>query len=232
MLHGFTGSPRDMAALSSPGSVAPILGGHLGEPPSADFWSEVARLAALAPHATRLFGYSLGGRLVLGLLARFPQRFVHAVVVSANPGLQSDALRAARRIQDERWIVLLQRHGIARFVAAWERQPLWHSQRRLPVALIAARRRERLRHTAGGLAGSLQSVGLGQMPDLRPALAHTACVVDLLVGAEDPAYVALAAELCKILPHGRVHVAEDAGHDLLLERPDFCLAHLKRGLSI
>jgi len=232
MLHGFTGSPVNMAQLSSPGSVAPILGGHLGEPPSADFWTEVTRLAALAPQATRLFGYSLGGRLVLGLLARFPQRFVHAVVVSAHPGLRSDALRAARRTEDERWIMMLQRHGVERFVAAWERQPLWHTQCRLPVAVLAARRHERLRHTAAGLAGSLRSVGLGQMPDLRPALAHTTCVVDLLVGAEDPGYAALAAELCTILPHGRVHVAEQAGHDLLMERPDFCSAHLNQGLSI
>jgi len=232
LLHGFTGSPLSLARLVSSGNVVPTLGGHLGEPPSADFWSEVARLAALAPQASRLFGYSLGGRLVLGLLARFPQRFVHAVVVSAHPGLRSAAERAVRRIEDQRWIDLLQRQGVEPFVAAWERRPLWHTQRRLPVSVIAARRRERLAHTAFGLAGSLQSVGLGRMPDLRPALARTTCVVDLLVGAEDPAYVSLAAELCTILPQGRIHVAEAAGHDLLMERPDFCSAHLERGLSI
>jgi 2-succinyl-6-hydroxy-2,4-cyclohexadiene-1-carboxylate synthase len=232
MLHGFTGSPASLARVSCAGSQAPILGGHLGEPPSADFWSEVTRLAALVPDATRLFGYSLGGRLVLGLLARFPRRFVHAVVVSAHPGLCSEAERARRRSEDERWIRLLQRHGVARFVADWERQPLWHTQRRLPVSLLAAKRRERLAHTASGLAGSLRSVGLGQMPDLRPALAETACVVELLVGAEDPAYVALATELCTILPQGRLRVADAAGHDLLLERPDFCSAHIKQGLEL
>jgi len=232
LLHGFTGSPESLARVSSPGSHAPILGGHLGEPPSADFWSEVARLAALAPDATRLFGYSLGGRLVLGLLARFPRRFVHAVVVSAHPGLCSEAERAQRRTADQRWIDVLQRHGVERFVADWERQPLWHTQRRLPLAVLAARRRERLAHTASGLAGSLRSVGLGQMPDLRPALALTPCVVDLLVGADDPAYVALATELATILPQGRVRVADFAGHDLLLERPDFCSAYLKQGLEL
>jgi 2-succinyl-6-hydroxy-2,4-cyclohexadiene-1-carboxylate synthase len=232
MLHGFTGSPVSMGRLSSPAGAAPSLGGHLDEPPSADFWSEVDRLAALVPEATRLFGYSLGGRLVLGLLARFPQRFAHAVVVSAHPGLRSEAERAVRRTQDERWICLLRRHGVKDFVAAWERQPLWHTQRRLPAAILAARRRERLGHTASGLAGSLQSVGLGQMPDLRPALTKTDCVVDLLVGGEDPAYVALATELCKVLPHGRLHVAKNAGHDLLMERPDFCSAHLEQGIPI
>ena len=88
MLHGFTGSQASFARLAVPGlALVPTLGGHLSEAASADFWGEVERLAAFAPGATELFGYSLGSRLALGLLARYPERFERAVLVSAHPGL-------------------------------------------------------------------------------------------------------------------------------------------------
>jgi 2-succinyl-6-hydroxy-2,4-cyclohexadiene-1-carboxylate synthase len=121
---------------------------------------------------------------------------------------------------------LLQQQGIAAFVAAWERQTLWDSQRALPKEIIAAKRRERLMHSAQGLAESLRSVGLGRMPDLRGELAQSTSRVDLLVGGRDPRYRELAEELCLHLPRAQVRVAHGAGHDLVLERPAFCANYL------
>jgi 2-succinyl-6-hydroxy-2,4-cyclohexadiene-1-carboxylate synthase len=232
MLHGFTGSQASFAALDAPsGARAPTLGGHLGEPASADFWTEVERLAAIAPDAKQLFGYSLGARLALGLIGRYPQRFEHAVLVSAHPGLRTDAERVARRRQDDRFIRLLRERGLADFVSAWEEQPLWHTQRTLPEPLRANRHRQRLLHTAEGLARSLASVGLGQMPDLRASLALSPCSMDFLAGEHDRKFVTLAQELCSILPCARLQVADNAGHDLLLERPQFCSTFLAQGSS-
>jgi 2-succinyl-6-hydroxy-2,4-cyclohexadiene-1-carboxylate synthase len=232
MLHGFTGSPASFARLEAPQcAVAPTLGGHGAEPASADFWAEVERLAALAPAATELFGYSLGARLSLGLLARYPERFEHAVLVSAHPGLRTTAQRAMRRIDDDRFVRLLVERGLADFVTTWEAQPLWQTQRALPETIRAEKRQERLTHTAEGLARSLSSVGLGQMPDLRASLAQSACPVDFLVGAYDTKFVALAQELCDIMPSARLNIAENAGHDLVLERPAFCSAFLAQGPS-
>jgi 2-succinyl-6-hydroxy-2,4-cyclohexadiene-1-carboxylate synthase len=232
MLHGFTGSPASFASLEPPRSaIAPTLGGHLGEPASRDFWTEVERLGALAPAATELFGYSLGGRLALGLLVRHPQRFARAVIVSAHPGLRTASERRARRLQDQRFVRQLREHGLAAFVAAWEAQPLWHTQCNLPEALKARKRRERLTHTAEGLARSLARVGLGQMPDLRRQLARSSCAVEFLVGEHDTKFVALARELCRIMPRARMAVAARAGHDLVLERPRFCSAYLSQGAA-
>jgi 2-succinyl-6-hydroxy-2,4-cyclohexadiene-1-carboxylate synthase len=230
MLHGFTGSQASFARLAVPPSaVAPSLGGHLDQPASADFWAEVERLAALGRAATHLFGYSLGGRLALGLLARYPKRFERAVLVSAHPGLHTDEQRRQRREQDGRFVRLLRERGLVEFVSAWEDQPLWQTQIGLPEANRAEKRRERCTHTAEGLARSLDSVGLGRMPDLRPELARVATPVDFLAGAHDTKFVALAEELCRIMPRARLSVAPGAGHDLLLERPQFCSAFLSRG---
>lgn len=232
MLHGFTGSQASFARLAVPSSaVAPTLGGHLDEPASADFWAEVERLAAHTSAATHLFGYSLGGRLALGLLARYPERFERAVVISAHPGLHTERQRRQRRQQDARFSRLLRERGLVEFVSAWEDLPLWRTQGSLPEASRAAKRRERLAHTAEGLARSLDSVGLGRMPDLRPALARVATPVNFLVGAEDTQFVTLAEELCRIMPRARRRVVAGAGHDLLLERPEFCSAFLSQGAS-
>jgi 2-succinyl-6-hydroxy-2,4-cyclohexadiene-1-carboxylate synthase len=237
MLHGFTGSPADFAALAAVGSpdlsapiLAPLLGGHLGQPASANFDEEVERLAALAPSATKLFGYSLGGRLALGLVVRYPDRFERAVVVSAHPGLRRGSERALRRAQDLRWIRLLRERGIAAFVAAWEQQALWRTQDALPECMRAARRRVRCLHDAEGLARSLESVGLGQMCDLRPQLARSSCAVDVLAGREDAKFLLLAEELQRLIPGASLGVAERAGHDLVLEQPRFCAAYLSPGV--
>ena len=227
MLHGFTGSQASFARLEKPRA----LGGHLEQPASADFWAEVDRLAALDPAATHLFGYSLGGRLALGLLARHPERYERAVLVSAHPGLRTEAQRAERCRQDDRFVRLLRERGLVEFVTAWEAQPLWHTQCALPEAVRACKRRERLAHTAEGLARSLTAVGLGRMPDLRSALARATCAVHFLVGAHDTKFVALAEELCRSMPRARMSVAADAGHDLVLERPEFCSAFLSQGAS-
>jgi 2-succinyl-6-hydroxy-2,4-cyclohexadiene-1-carboxylate synthase len=233
MLHGFTGSQASFARLAMPSfAQAPTLGGHLSEPASADFWAEVERLAAFAPGATELFGYSLGSRLALGLLARYPERFERAVLVSAHPGLCTEAQRIERRNQDYRFIRLLRERGLAEFVSAWEKQPLWQTQRALPATVRTGKRRERLMHTAEGLARSLASVGLGRMPDMRSQLTRAACPVDFLVGEHDAKFVALGQELCGIMPRARLRIAENAGHDLLLERPQFCSTFLLQGLSL
>ncbi len=230
MLHGFTGSRASFAHLAVPRFVcAPTLGGHLDEPASTDFWAEVDRLAAHDYTATRLFGYSLGSRLALGLLARYPERYERAILVSAHPGLRTEAQCIERCKHDDRFVRLLRERGLIEFVSAWEAQPLWQTQRALPEAVRSAKRRERLTHTAEGLARSLTSVGLGRMPDLRAELTRVACPVQFLVGAHDAKFLTLAQELCSILPRASLNVAQGAGHDLVLERPEFCSAFLSSG---
>jgi 2-succinyl-6-hydroxy-2,4-cyclohexadiene-1-carboxylate synthase len=143
--------------------------------------------------------------------------------------LHTEEQRRQRRKHDGRFVCLLRKRGLIEFVSAWEELPLWQTQQALPEAGRAAKRRERLGHTAEGLARSLDSVGLGRMPDLRAQLASVAIPVDFLAGAEDTQFVALAEELCRIMPRARLSVAAGAGHDLLLERPEFCSEFLSRG---
>ena len=229
-LHGFTGTPDSFEQLAlPPGSVTPTLGGHVGGDVSGSFEDEIERLAALGSGCDGLLGYSLGGRLALGILAQYPQRFRHALVVSAHPGLLTDAERSARRDGDARFVDVLQSRGLHGFVDVWQALPLWASQGGLPDSVKQAQRAQRLRHQAHGLAQSLLQHGLGEMPNLRPLLRQVRTPVDLLVGERDLKFISLAEELAELLPHVRLTVAPGAGHNLLLERPELCSGLLQHG---
>ncbi|RYZ07968.1 MAG: alpha/beta fold hydrolase [Myxococcales bacterium] len=233
-LHGFTGSPESFAGCDPPsGSLRPVLGGHRHTEVRGDFDDEVERLAALGAEAQceGLFGYSLGGRLALGILARYPERFRHALVVSAQAGLVSEAERLARIDGDSRWVALLRERGLTAFVDAWQALPLWATQGDLSEDVKQAQREQRLGHSAEGLAHSLTQHGLGKMPDLRPRLAEVRTPVDFLVGERDSKFVTLAQELARLLPQARLSIATGAGHNLLLERPALCASLLVRGDS-
>jgi 2-succinyl-6-hydroxy-2,4-cyclohexadiene-1-carboxylate synthase len=134
--------------------------------------------------------------------------------------LKTDQERAARRDGDARFVQLLRERGLTAFVDAWQALPLWASQGSLPDAVKHAQREQRLRHDAAGLAESLLAHGLGEMPDLRPQLRQVRTPVQLVVGVRDPKFVALGEELSGIMPASRLIRVPDAGHNLLLERPE------------
>ena len=222
LLHGFSGGPQSLAEIQAVAhdSVTPTLGGHLATPVVGGYWDEVERLAELGKDCAGLLGYSLGGRFALGILARYPERFEHAVIVSAHPGLKTDQERAERREGDARFVQILRERGLTAFVDAWQALPLWASQGSLPEAAKQAQRELRLRHDAAGLAESLIQHGLGEMPDLRPQLTEVQTLVELVVGARDPKFVALGEELSGLMPSSRLIRAPGAGHNLLLERSE------------
>jgi len=236
-LHGFTGSPRSWDFLPDQPKlrrIVPALVGHFGS--TADsavlgFESEVDRLAQLGADAGALHvvGYSLGARLALGLALRHPARVSRLTLISGHPGLGSDLERAERRAADERWCELLLTRGSLAFVDAWQAQPLWATQTRLDEAALRRKRSERLSHDPAGLARSLRVTGLGQMPDYRGHLAQIAVPLTLCAGGSDPKFRALAEQMAKTVAHAELIIVDGAGHDLLLERPEFITEVIRRG---
>ncbi|HWA75007.1 MAG TPA: alpha/beta fold hydrolase [Polyangiaceae bacterium] len=237
LLHGFTGAPSSwdtvVAALPGCHPVMPWLTGH-GSPPAAlerdTFEGEVERLLLLAPAECVLAGYSLGARLALGMLARAPNRFSAAVLVSGSPGLADESERALRRQRDAAWCDVLSRQGLAAFVERWQGEPLFASQTGLPERTRAAERERRLGHTAAGLCHSLRVTGLAEMPSYWPALSRINCPVSLLAGALDRKFCDIAAGVVRKLPNGYFAEVPEAGHNLLLERPEAVASAIAKGL--
>lgn len=227
LLHGLTGGPESFDALARelPAGarlVRPLLAGHGPCPTLPERWAgEVSRLVGLLEdegvEGAHLVGYSMGGRLGWSLLDAAPARFSRATLIGAHPGLATRAEREARRAEDQRWIELLERDGLDAFLAAWEALPLWRSQASLPAELEREQRRVRRQHQPSALAAALRALGLAEMPPARPERIRVP--VTLVVGALDQRHLALASELAPKLPRGRCRVVPDAGHNVLLERP-------------
>jgi 2-succinyl-6-hydroxy-2,4-cyclohexadiene-1-carboxylate synthase len=242
LLHGFTGTPDSWSEVESrlAGAriLAPALLGHdgtIGPPETRRFEDEVDRLAATVAAAgsgpIHAVGYSLGGRLALGLLARHPELLSGATLIGAHPGLERPEQRADRRQTDERWAGVLETEGIEAFVSAWEDQPLFATQRGVAPALLEAQRRRRLGHNPRGLARSLRVLGLGAMPSLRDRLGGIGHPVRLLAGERDAKFSTLAREMARALPRGDETIVPGAGHNLLLERPAVLAETLLEGMA-
>jgi len=232
LLHGFAGSAATFdgvrAALGATvDCTAPLLFGHGARAAIVRYEDEVDRLAALAPPGATLVGYSFGGRLAMGMLARHPARFASAVLIGAHPGLPAAAERAARAAADARWSALLRGEGLEAFIAAWEAQPLFASQADLPAAVRAAQRAARRRLDPLRLADAMERLGLGAMPCWTPALSRVTAPMAFLAGARDPKYVALGEALAAEVPALACAVVPDAGHNVVLERPQAVAAAVR-----
>jgi 2-succinyl-6-hydroxy-2,4-cyclohexadiene-1-carboxylate synthase len=231
-LHGFTGSHRTFVDgwpyVERRGWrwLAPDLPGH-GQSGIPDR-PERLRLAATAqdllrlplPDRFHLLGYSLGGRLALWLAAAVPDRIVSLVLESASPGLDLEAERKAREAQDARLAETLEKDGLAAFIEAWERQPLFAHQRWLTPDRWRALARERRRHQPQGLAMSLRGSGTGSQPSLWPALPRLTFPTLLVAGVWDAKYVAMARLMAARLPESSLCLIDGAGHTPHWERPD------------
>ena len=227
-LHGFTGAPDAWDAVLDQlppeiDTVCPAIVGHDPDIPlTGDFEHEVGRLARTLPRAGapyHLAGYSLGGRLALGLLVRHRELFASATLIGVHPGLGTRSRRRARVAADDELADLLEQGGVARFVDRWQSLPLFASQCDLPMDVVEAQRRQRLRHRPEGLAHALRSLSLGRMPDWRPALSGLDLPIRLMAGERDIRFRRLAEDMAQALPAASVEAVAGAGHNLILEAP-------------
>ena len=250
-LHGFGGGERSWAEvlrLASPrSSCVPTLLGHewnrdeaqevpvgsgSASPAGEDrFMAEVARLGRLAVESLdapfSVCGYSLGGRLALGLALAQPASVGRLVLVGANPGLKEDHDRVERAESDERWARMIERSGTDHFFSLWLEQPLLASQAALSPGRLSEQSAVRDSLQAGGLARAMRDLSLAGMPNFRKSLGQMSCPVDLVVGALDLKFGALAESMALSIPQCRVTKVPGVGHNVLLEAPGALAAVLK-----
>ena len=231
LIHGFSGSPeswRGVAARLEMPSYAPAVCGHGGCSSAVavvhSFEAEVDRLAsevrAAVPAPRYVAGYSLGGRLALGLLVRHPSLFLGAALIGANPGIDRETEHAARRAADEDWARCIEEQGVAAFDRKWSALPLFESQGRLAAETVAEQRGiRRVGHDPGALAAAMRALSLGAMPDYRSFLPTISCPVELIVGALDAKFIGLARQMVEQLPVAKLRVVDGVGHNVPLEAP-------------
>lgn len=201
--------------------LAPDLAGHgTARALPAEPDAEADRLIALAAETSGgepfvLAGYSMGGRLALHLLARYPKRVRGLVLVSSAPGLRTAEERAARRETDRQRAEAIAA-DYAAFLNHWYRMPLWggldeHLRQRLVIDRLN-------QNDPAALGRALEGLGTGAMAPLWDSLSRIRVPAVAVAGARDAKYLALADEMAREGPF-RVSIAPDAGHALLAEAP-------------
>ncbi len=246
LLHGFTGSGETLAevagGLRRDHRVLSVdLPGHgraacPDDPAAWTLEACVEQLVAVLDDRgcarAHVVGYSMGGRVALGLAALRPERVASAVVVGASAGLEDPAARAARRASDEALADAIETDGVAAFTERWMANPLFASQReRRGEEFWRRARAQRRENRPEGLARSLRGLGTGAQPPLHAALEAVDVPVLLVVGADDAKFRGVADALLPRLRRGELCVLPDAGHAAHLENPAAFRAALRDFLA-
>lgn len=244
LLHGFTGSRRSWAGIAERLAeehrvVAIDIIGH-GESDAPADASRYAFTRALDDLAGIVrargigkavwLGYSMGGRLALGLALRYPELVSALVLESASAGIADPADRAARRMSDEALADRIEALGVDAFVDEWGRLPMWSSQEHLPQDVLREQREIRLRNSAAGLAGSLRGMGTAVQDSLWDRLAALAAPTLIVAGELDRKFAAIARDMHAAIPYSELELVTNAGHAVHLEQPGRFVARLSRFL--
>lgn len=229
LLHGFLGCPEDwdevVARLSADRRpLCPALPGH---GPNVGLTDEFYTFEGSVVWAATeldgskpcdLVGYSMGGRIALGVAAAFQKRIRRLVLVSASAGLEARDERERRLALDRKRAERLRTQPLETFLRDWYGQPLFASlaeeEGRLE-RLIARRSRQRGRE----LARMAEGVSPGVHSGLWDVLGDLSFPVLAVAGERDPKYVAVAERMAHLCPRGRAVIVPDAGHGLHVEAP-------------
>lgn len=231
LLHGFMGSHHDFDTVIpylNGMILLPDLLGHGKSRTSAPYTRyyidrQIDDLAALIKQRMNppinLWGYSMGGRLALGLTLKHPELVKRLVLESSTAGITSSVERLNRRQHDQQLVKALKQGNLFEFVSAWENLKLFASQKRLPLTQQKFIHQQRMGQDSICLANSLLGMGTGTMPNYWPQLHELDLPVTLLAGALDSKYIKLTAQMEEILPFGQRHIIRTAGHNTHLEQP-------------
>src|SRR5215218_2782139 len=150
LLHGFTGSAaswspviQDLARFRRVVAIDIIGHGASSAPRNPSHYVVEQALHDLAEVTAQLgiaraawLGYSMGGRLALGMAVDHPERVSSLILESASPGIHHETERLQRAEADQDLARRIEEVGIEAFVDLWERLRIWETQRTLPVEVL------------------------------------------------------------------------------------------------
>jgi 2-succinyl-6-hydroxy-2,4-cyclohexadiene-1-carboxylate synthase len=231
-LHGFTGRGSDFAPfaeLCGNEWHTPDLPGH-GPEPQLDCSPEatvdfIQQAANNKQPLTTLLGYSLGARAALLHATTYPDTWDALILISPSPGIEAESERMARAQVDAKLARRIEHRGAPAFIEFWQHTPMIRSQQNIRPDWREAMQRNRLEHTAQGLATSLRQFGQGSCPNLWPELNKLTMPVLLLSGELDAKYCAIAQRMERTLstlhsPLISHSVIDGVGHMPHLESPE------------
>lgn len=185
---------------------------------------------AQAPERFALLGHSMGGRVALELMRLAPQRVTRLVLMDTGfkpfAGGEAGAAERAGRLH---LVDLARREGVRAMCAEWA-LGMVHPDRLTDAELLADIHQMFERKSAERFAR--QQEALLARPDATPVLQSLAVATLILCGRQDNwSGVAQHQAMAALAPLARLAIIEDAGHMVLMERPEATTRALLEFLS-
>ena len=184
---------------------------------SFDDWTEdfCGRVEAQANgEKSILLGYSLGGRLALHACLSRPDLWKSAIIVGADPGLESEEEKKLQLDKDRNWAERLKREPLEKLVDEWDAQSVFCGIGNQAPRNLGEMDPDRLSH-------QFEVFSKGIQQNLVPKLAELKRPPVLFVfGEKDQKYQVIGERLAKSSSVINVQVIADAGHRVPWENPE------------
>lgn len=199
--------------------VADVASGSDIHSVSAKAWAQLADVPGSTPVV--ITGFSMGGYVAIDMMAR-PARAVQGLALLSTSARPESPDSAALR---EKTMAAMQ----SNFPKVVEGILQWNTHQASPELL--SRMRQMLLEVGPEVAVGQMRAIMGRA-DHRPALAKLQLPVRVLCGQHDRVTPPeLAQELAATIPTSQLHLIDDSGHMLPLEKPAEVVSHLKALLT-
>lgn len=234
LLHGFTGRGADwrpflpdIHATGHATVVVDLLGHGRSDAPAEPARHAIERQAADIAAVLRgldaapaiVVGYSMGARIALRMAVAAPADIAGLLLESPSAGIADPDARATRLAADRALADRLEHDGLEAFLRAWEANPLFAGEHRLPQRRRDAIHRARARNRVAGLAGSLRGAGQGSMEPLHDRLRALRVPTLVLAGGLDPVGAERARAIADAIPTSDLLTLGQRGHAPHREAP-------------
>ena len=177
-----------------------------------DFCNSVETLAGR--EKSFLLGYSLGGRLALHACLSRPDLWETAIVVGADPGLESEEDKKLQLDRDRNWSERLKREPLEKLVDEWDAQSVFCGIGNQAPRNLGEMDPDRL-------SQQFEFFSKGLQQNLAPKLAELKRPPVLFVsGEKDHKYQGIGEKLAKSSSAINAQVIADAGHRVPWENPE------------
>ena len=161
-----------------------------------------------------LLGYSLGGRLALHACLSRPDLWKSAIVVGADPGLESEEEKKVQLHRDRKWAERLKREPLEKLVNEWDAQSVFCGIGNQAPRNLGDMNPDRL-------SQQFEVFSKGIQQNLAPELAELKNLPILFVsGEKDHKYQGIGEKLAKSSSAIYAQVIADAGHRVPWENPE------------
>lgn len=173
-----------------------------------------------------LLGYSMGGRLALQFVTRYPDFLSGLILESTTFGLDNP-VDIRERLETDRNRARAISKNYREFLEKWNQSPLFKryadlkNEPKLQLDQIQKNQKPQ------GLSNSLLGFGTASMPSVHQQLDGIKQTTLIITGGDDIKFTGIGEEMNRLIPESHLIVIPGCGHRVHMEKPDDYIQYIK-----